>query len=80
MYLKKILRIKTALRESFNLKVPVLDEKFILKTDASNSGLCTVLLQENNHGNLVSIQYESKKFTQTDKKNRITENRPLRFY
>jgi hypothetical protein len=38
------LKVKQALREAGNLKSPEYDKKFVLKTDASNTGLGAVLI------------------------------------
>jgi RNase H-like domain found in reverse transcriptase len=44
-----------------------------LKTDASNSGMGGVLLQKNVKGELVPIQWSSKKFTPTERRYAISE-------
>jgi transposase InsO family protein len=71
------LKVKQALREAGNLKLPEYDKKFVLKTDASNTGLGAVLMQENNEGKLVPIQWASKKLTATEERYAITEKEML---
>ncbi|ELQ75992.1 hypothetical protein, LTR Retrotransposon [Trachipleistophora hominis] len=39
-----------------NLKLPEFEKKFTLKTDASNTGLGAVLVQENKNGKLIPVQ------------------------
>ncbi|MGL5636187.1 MAG: reverse transcriptase family protein, partial [Bacteroidales bacterium] len=70
-------KIKQALREAKGLKLPEYDKEFTLKTDASNHGLGAVLLQKNNDGKLVPVQWASKKLTPTETRYGISEKEML---
>lgn len=56
---KEFNAIKKALGEAKSLKLPNYEKKFILKTDTSNVGLGAVLMQEDDEGNQVPIQWAS---------------------
>ncbi|ELQ74547.1 hypothetical protein, LTR Retrotransposon [Trachipleistophora hominis] len=48
--------LKLRLINARNLKLAEFEKKFTLKTDASNTGLVAVLLQEDKNGKLISVQ------------------------
>lgn len=73
----EFIKIKQMLREAKNLKLPDYGKEFVLKTDASNTGLGAVLLQKNSEGVLVPIQWASKKLTPTEERYAITEKEML---
>jgi hypothetical protein len=59
------------------LKLPDYKREFIVKTDASNTGIGAVLLQENERGERVPIQWASKKLTPAETRYTITEKEML---
>lgn len=65
--------IKQSLRNMKQLILPNYEKEFILKTDASNTGMGAVLLQRNGKGELAPVQWASKKFTATEKRYGISE-------
>lgn len=71
------IKLKEALTNAKNLKLPEYNKEFILQTDASNTGIGAVLLQKNEEGALMPIQWASKKLTETEKKYTITEKEML---
>jgi RNase H-like domain found in reverse transcriptase/Reverse transcriptase (RNA-dependent DNA polymerase) len=74
---KSFIKVKTALREARGLRLPDYNKEFTLKTDASNTGLGAVLLQKDEGGRLVPIQWASKKLTATEERYGITEKEML---
>jgi RNase H-like domain found in reverse transcriptase len=74
---KAFVAVKNALRSAKNLKLPEYDKEFVLKTDASNTGLGAVLLQKDREEKLVPIQWASKKLTPTEERYAITEKEML---
>lgn len=71
--------LKSELSKMQGLVLPNYKEEFVLKTDASNVGLGAVLMQKNN-GNLVPIQWASKKLTPTESRYGISEKEMLAVY
>ncbi|KAM0685113.1 hypothetical protein COBT_003678 [Conglomerata obtusa] len=54
--------LKYAIRKIKNFKLPEYNKQFVLKTDASNTGLGAVLLQKDEKNRLVPIQWSSKNY------------------
>lgn len=69
--------LKVSLQKASSLKLPEYEKIFTLKTDASNTGIGAVLMQQNNEGLLVPIQWASKKLTQTETRYSISEKEML---
>lgn len=69
--------LKNTLMNAGKLKLPEYNKKFVLKTDASNSGLGAVLLQEDGKGELIPVQWASKKLTDTQTRYSISEKEML---
>lgn len=68
--------LKDKLKEMKGIMLADYSKEFILKTDASNVGLGAVLPQEKN-GQLLPIQWASKKLTSTEQRYTISENEML---
>ena len=60
-----------------NLLLPRYNREFMLRTDASNTGLGAVLLQQDENKEWRPIQWASKKLTATEKRYGITEKEML---
>ncbi|KRH92660.1 hypothetical protein M153_3720000173 [Pseudoloma neurophilia] len=54
---------KLKIKEMENMNLSNYDKPFILKTDASNTGLGAVLFQEGENGKENPIEWDSKKHT-----------------
>ncbi|KAF9758262.1 Retrovirus-related Pol polyprotein from transposon [Nosema granulosis] len=65
--------LKKVIQNLGNLKVPDYERKFLLSTDASKSGMGAVLMQKNEKGEWVPVQWSSKKFTPTEVRYGISE-------
>lgn len=68
--------LKDKLKEMKGIMLADYSKEFILKTDASNVGLGAVLPQEKN-GQLLPIQWASKKLTSTEQRYTISEKEML---
>ena len=73
----KFIEIKNRLQEMKELMLPNYEKAFMLKTDASNSGLGAALLRQDAEGRWVPIQWASKKLTRTEERYGITEKEML---
>ena len=62
------------------LKIPEYGKRFMLRTDASDTGLGAILLQTNDENHWVLIQWASKKLTPTETRYGITEKEMLAVY
>lgn len=71
------MKIKVALENAKELALPDFEKRFILKTDASNSGLGAVLMQATKCGKTVPLQSASKKLTKEEERYKITEKEML---
>ena len=69
--------VKNALREMKWLILPDYNKDFMLRTDASNTGLGAVLLQQDSEGEWRPVQWASKKLTVIEMKYGITEKEML---
>jgi hypothetical protein len=69
-------RLKTALTTESVLKLPDLERNFVLRTDASESGLGAVLLQEH-EGVLHPVAYGSRKLNSAERNYSVTERECL---
>ncbi len=69
---KKFKDIKTEITSLKPLGIPDYNEKFVLRTDASNTGVGAVLTQKQN-GKSIPIQWASKKLTSRESRWGITE-------
>ncbi|KAF9762180.1 Retrovirus-related Pol polyprotein from transposon [Nosema granulosis] len=69
----EFLKIKDVLRDLKSLKIADYAKEFLLKTDASNIGMGGVLLQKNEQGEYVPVQWVSKKFSPTERRYGISE-------
>ena len=58
--------MKAALRASIMLRLPDLKKKFILQTDASNSGIGAALLQEDDDDSRYPVSYWSRKLKKSE--------------
>lgn len=74
---KAFVDIKQALKNAKELLLPNYEKRFVLKTDASNSGLGAVLMQATGCGKNVPLQWASKKLTKTEERYTITEKEML---
>jgi hypothetical protein len=70
---KEFEEIKEELRKLKKLLLADYDKPFMLRTDASNTGLGAVLLQEDENKEWKPIQWASKKLTPTERRYGITE-------
>ncbi len=68
----EIKNIKTTIKNIKPLAIPDYTKNFILRTDASNSGVGAVLLQKKGD-DIVPIQWASKKLTERESKQGISE-------
>jgi hypothetical protein len=71
--IKEFEEIKKELRKLKKLLLADYDKPFMLRTDASNTGLGAVLLQEDENKEWKPIQWASKKLTPTERRYGITE-------
>lgn len=69
--------LKLKINSNIATFIPNLNKKFILTTDASNTGISAILQQENENGKLQVINWASKKLTEAEKKYSITEKECL---
>ncbi|KAF9742482.1 Retrovirus-related Pol polyprotein from transposon, partial [Nosema granulosis] len=70
---KEFKELKDVLRNLKNLVLPNYDREFMLRTNVSNTGIGAVLLQEDEQGKWVPIQWASKKLTPTETRYDISE-------
>ncbi|GFN75245.1 Zinc finger protein [Plakobranchus ocellatus] len=68
--------LKVAVTSRPVLQLPDVNKKFALRTDASDRGLGTALMQEN-EGTLFPVAYASKKLTDRKRKYSVTEREAL---
>lgn len=69
--------MKICLRDMRELQLPDYNKEFMLRTDASGTGIGAVLLQKNKIGEWAPIQWASKKLTDAERKYGITEKEML---
>lgn len=65
--------LKVELSKTTSLYLPDYKKKFILETDASDTGLGACLMQKDNKNNLVPIRWASRKLSKSEKNYGITE-------
>lgn len=76
---EEFVELRKAIKDIKRIVLPNYTQKFTLKTDASNTGLGAVLMQEVN-GELVPIQWASKKLTATEQRYGISEKEMLAIF
>jgi hypothetical protein len=69
--------LKQGLRDMKNLLIPNGKKMFRLRTDACDSGIGAILLQENDEGKWIPIQWASKLLTATERRYTISEKEML---
>ncbi|KAF9756151.1 Retrovirus-related Pol polyprotein from transposon 17.6, partial [Nosema granulosis] len=69
--------LKQGLRDMQKLKIPDNNKSFRVRTDACDTGIGAILLQENKEGRWVPIQWASKMLTPTEKRYTISEKEML---
>ncbi len=70
---KEFVELKEVMRNLKSLVLPNYNQGFMLRTDASNTGIGAVLLQEDDQGRWVPVQWASKKLTPTETRYGISE-------
>jgi hypothetical protein len=70
---KEFINLKEKLKQMRSLLLPNYRREFLLRTDASNSGMGAVLLQQDEEGRWRPVQWASKKFTPTESRYSISE-------
>ena len=65
--------LKKEVSELKPLRIPDYEKKFTLRTDASNTGVGAVLMQEDENMKLVPVSWASKKFTERESRWHISE-------
>lgn len=73
---KAFIQLKQALCKAPILKLPDVNRPFVLRTDASDTGLGAMLLQENN-GVLFPVAFASKKLNPTQRRYSVVERECL---
>ncbi|GFO29129.1 Pol polyprotein, partial [Plakobranchus ocellatus] len=68
--------LKAAATSKPVLQLPDVNQRFVLRTDASDRGLGAALMQEN-EGTLFPVAYASKKLTDRERKYSVTEREAL---
>lgn len=68
--------LRKDIKDMKKIILPDYEKMFVLKTDASNVGLGAVLMQDV-HGELVPVQWASKKLTETERRYGISEKEML---
>ncbi|KAF9761624.1 Retrovirus-related Pol polyprotein from transposon 17.6 [Nosema granulosis] len=69
--------VKQGLRDMKKLKIPNSNKNFRVRTDACDTGIGAILLQEDKDGRWVPIQWASKMLTPTEKRYTISEKEML---
>ncbi|KAF9742974.1 Retrovirus-related Pol polyprotein from transposon 17.6, partial [Nosema granulosis] len=69
--------LKQGLRDMKKLKSPYDNKTFRVRTDACDSGIGAILLQEDNEGRWVPIQWAFKMLTPTERRYTISEKKML---
>lgn len=70
-------KLKEQLAEEIKLYLPDYEKKFTLETDASDTGIGAVLLQETEDGRIMPIRWASRKLNKAEKNYGITEKELL---
>jgi hypothetical protein len=70
---KEYISLRDVIRDLKGLAIVNYNKEFLLRTDASNVGMGAVLMQEDDQGNWVPVQWASKKFTPTETRYGISE-------
>lgn len=69
--------IKNKVENIDRVRILYYEKEIVLRTDASNIGIGAVLIQKNEYGVLVPIEWASKKLTPTESRYGITEKEML---
>lgn len=77
---KEFIELKRQISGMKSLLLPSYNKEFMLRTDASNTGLGAVLLQRDSEGRWRPVQWASKKLTPTEGRYTISEKEMLAVY